>query len=243
MITKNTRYATILGLVVIAALLAMPVTLNQSEAQSSPVYDPEMVQYIRTIIGQTGTTTFTEADDMRNVTTTNTVVQGGSTYAVHTVTTADGTTINDETVAITQNNDGTYRLVNVARSIDVVFTDNEDDYLQGRATQSQTQATITLHDREHADEGELITLTDNYQGCSGNYATFTAAVDTTDDTYMTWKAQPQFFSYCLLYHGFDEVKITHEGHVVYSSSRQSSIDMWNANGEGWYTATVKVYYD
>ena len=202
-----------------------------------------MVQYIRDVIGQTGTTTFTEVDNTRKVTTTNTVVQDGSTYAVHTVTTADGTTINDETVTITQNNDGTYRLVNVARSIDVVFTDDEDDYLQGRASQSLTEATIALYDREYADEGELITLTDDYRGCTGNYATFTAAVDTTDDTYMTWRAQPQFFLYCFVYQGFDEVKITHEGHTVYSSSRQSSIDMWNANGEGWYSATVKVYYD
>lgn len=49
MTTKNTRYA-ILGLVAIAALLAMPLTLNQSEAQSDLVYDPEMVEYIRTVI-------------------------------------------------------------------------------------------------------------------------------------------------------------------------------------------------
>ena len=77
----------------------------------------------------------------------------------------------------------------------------------------------------------------------GNYATFTAGVDTTDDTYMTWRAQPQFFSYCFMYQGFDQVKITHEGHTVYSSSRQSNIDMWNANGEGRYSATIKVYYN
>lgn len=77
----------------------------------------------------------------------------------------------------------------------------------------------------------------------GNYATFTAAVDTDDDTYMTWRAQPQFFSYCFMYQGFDQVKITHDGHVVYSSLERSSIDMWNANGEGWYSATVKVYYN
>ncbi len=221
----------------------MPTALNQSEAQSSPTYDPEMVEYIRTVISQTGTATITEADDTRRVTTTNTVVQDGSTYAVHTVTTADGTTINDETVAITQNNDGTYRLVNTDRSIDVVFTDDESDYLQGRASQSLTRTIITLSDRAYADEGELIVLSDDYRGCLGNYATFTAAVDTTDDTYMTWRAQPQFFSYCFLYQGFDQVKITHEGHTVYDSSRQSSIDMWNANGEGWYSATVNVYYN
>ena len=97
-----------------------------------------MVEYILTVINQTGTTTITEADNARNITTTNTAVQDGFTYAVHTVTAADGTVINDETVTITQNNDGTYRLVNTDRSIDVVFTDVENNYLRRQASQSLT---------------------------------------------------------------------------------------------------------
>ena len=114
---------------------------------------------------------------------------------------------------------------------------------QGYPSQSMTQATITLRDRAYANEGEVITLTDDYRGCMGNYATFTAGVDTASDTYMTWRAQPQFFSYCFMYQGFDEVKIVHEGHVVYSQLRQSSLDMSNANGAGWYSATVTIFYD
>lgn len=227
---------------VIAALLTVPIGFNQSEAQSDMIYDQKVFDYIQTVVSQTGTTTFTQADTTRNVVTTNTVVQNGFTYAVHTITTADGITINDETVSITHNSDGTYRFVNTDRSIDVIFTGDENDYLQGRASQGTTRATITLHDRGHAEEGELIVLTEDYRGCMGNYATFTAAVDTTDDTYVTWRAQPQFFSYCFIYQPFDEIKIAHEGHHFYPSSRQSNTDMWNANGEGRYSALVEVNY-
>jgi hypothetical protein len=160
---------------------------------------------------------------------------------VHTRTTADDEVSNNETVFITVNGDGTYGFKNPARNIGVVFTDTS--YTQGYATESMTSATITLHDRAYAEEGEVITLTDDYRGCSGNYATFTAGVDTTDDTYMTWRAQPQFFSYCFMYQGFDYIKITHQGHTITSDDRSSNADMSNSNGEGWYSAYVKVYYN
>lgn len=224
----------------IAALLAMPLVV-QTDAQMSHTYHPGMVAYIQTMISKTGTHTMTIPDDTHSIITTNTVTRSGDTYAVHTITTMDGETINDETISITQNDDGTYRLVNTNRSIDVTFTDDES-HLQGYLSQDWTRAIIALSDREYAEEGELITLTDDFRGCSSNYATFTAAVDTTDDTYMTWNVRQWFWSYCFVPLPFDYIKIIHEGHKITSDDRRSNADMSNSNGEGWYSAYVQVYY-
>ena len=238
---KPTTSHAMFACMAIAAMLMAPMSVSMSEASGGATYDPEMVEYIRTVISETGTYTVVE-DSAHNVITTNTVTLDGSVYTVHTTTTASGEVINEETVYITPTRNGMYGFENSARNIDVRFTDQES-YAQGQPSQSRTSATITLSDRAYAEDGEVITLTDDYRGCSGNYATFTAGVDTADDTLMTWRAQSQFFSYCFLYQGFDYIKITHEGHTITSTSTRSSADMSNSNGEGWYSAYVKVYYD
>lgn len=224
----------------IAALLTMPLAV-QTDAQENYTYHPGMVAYLQTMTSQTGTQTITQSDGAHSVVTTNTVTRSGDTYAVHSTTTVDGETVNNENVSVTQNRDGTYRLVNTDRSIDVTFTD-DDSYLQGRENDSWTRATITLQDREYAEEGELIALTDDYRGCWGNYATFTAGVDTTDDTYMTWNAKSYYITYCLVYLPFDYIEISHGGNTITSEDRRSNADMSNPNGEGWYSAYVKAYY-
>lgn len=239
---KNTTYA-VIAIMAITALLTIPTGINQSEARSEIIYHPEMVAYIKEVISNTGTATSTRTDDGKNFVTTNTVTKDGSAYTVHTTTTVDGYTINDETITITQNDDGTYGFVNEARDMDIIFTNNEYHYLQGWAYNAKNGADIVLHDRAYAEEGEVISLTDDHKGCWGNYATFTAGVDTTSDTYMTWDAKLYYVAYCFLPQFFDKVEITHEGHNVTSELRKSNLDMWNSNGEGWYSATVKVYYD
>ena len=168
------------------AMLMAPMSVSMSEASGGATYDPEMVEYIRTVISETGTYTVVE-DSAHNVITTNTVTLDGSVYIVHTTTTASGEVINEETVYITPTRNGMYGFENSARNIGVRFTDQES-YAQGQPSQSRTSTTITLSDRAYAEDGEVITLTDDYRGCSGNYATFTAGVDAADDTLMTWRA-------------------------------------------------------
>ena len=237
---KTTPYA-VAAFVAVAALFTMPMTVTPSAAQTGPAYEPELVQYIRDVTSQIGTTTITE-DKAGNVTTTNNVKLDGSTYIVHTTTRAGSQVLNDQTVYITEHAPGVFRIINPAQNMNVLVTDQES-YTRGYPSQGLASSAIVLSDRDHADDGDTLILDDDYRGCSGNYATFTAAVDTTDDTYITWEAQPQFFAYCFLYQGFDYVKITHEGHNEISQSRESNIDMWNANGEGWYSVTVKAYYN
>lgn len=130
---KNTTIM-VIACMATAALLTMPIRFNQSEAETNMVYDQAMFNYIQAIVSQTGTTSFTEDDDTGRAITTNTVTQDRSTYVVHTITTADGITVNDENVLITHNCDETYRFVNTLRDIDIILTGDESDYLQGRAS-------------------------------------------------------------------------------------------------------------
>ena len=161
-------------------------------------------------------------------------------FTLVTTTTINDEVANNETFQITKNDDGTYRLVNTVRDIDLTFSDTTTT-TRGTATISPTSAKINLVDSGTADDGDVLGLSDSYNRC-GN-ARFDAGVDTTDDTLITWDASNHFWSYCFIYEGFDYVKIQHEGHTEYGSSSDSSVNMSNSNGEGTYQVRVTVYYD
>ena len=56
---QNTSNA-VFAYMAIAALLAMPMSVSMSEAVQAPTYDPTMVEHIRAVTSQTGTTTIVE---------------------------------------------------------------------------------------------------------------------------------------------------------------------------------------
>ena len=240
---KTSLYA-IAAIVMIGGLLMLPVAgANQATAKTpSPTYDKKITDYIKEILEQTGTVTKTETKNGHELVTTNTLTKTDkSEYALTTTTTMDGEQIHDEEFTIVVNDDSTYRLINEERGIDETFITTSQTTTRGSANESWLSASVRLYDRAYAEDGEVIGLSDSYNDCV--HARFDAGVDTAGDTLVEWDAADIFWSYCFAPLWFDYVKITHEGNTRTSTSNDSTMSMSNSNGEGWYTATVKVYYD
>ena len=235
---------TILGMVALLALFSAPMIGSDVEANKSvdtTINDGKVVDYIQDLLESVGTTVKEETKYGDALITTNTVTQmSNDEFTLVTTTTVNDETIHNETFQITKNDDGTYRLVNIERDIDLTFSDTTIT-TRGTATISPTTARINLVDRGTADDGDVLGLSDSYNYCG--HARFDAGVDTTDDTLITWDASNHFWSYCFVYEGFDYVKIQHEGHTEYRYSSDSSVNMSNSNGEGTYQVRVTVYYD
>ena len=243
-IAKNTKTNTILGMVAILALFSAPMIGSDVQANKSvitTINDGEVVDYIEDLLESVGTTVKEETKSGDTLVTTNTVTEASANeFTLVTTATINGEVANNETFQITKNSDGTYRLVNTVRDIDLTFSDTTTN-TRGSATISSTSAKINLVDSGTANDGDVLGLSDTYNWC-GN-ARFDAGVVTTGDTLITWDAYGHFWSHCFIYEGFDYVKIQHEGHTEYSDSLDSSVTMSNSNGAGTYQVRVTVYYD
>ena len=232
-------------MVAILALFSAPMIGSDVQANKSvttTINDGEVVNYIEEILESVGTTVKEETKSGDTLVTTNTVTEASANeFILVTTTTINDEVANNETFQITKNGDGTYRLVNTVRDIDLTFSDTTIT-ARGSATISSTSAKINLVDSGTANDGDVLGLSDSYVWC-GSAARFDAGVDTTDDTLIIWDAREYFWSYCLINEEFDYVKIQHEGHTEYSNSFDSSVNMSNSNGAGTYKVRVTVYYD
>lgn len=221
----------------------MPIT-GTNLAMAKPtmaINDPKVFNYIEEILQAVGTTVKQETKSGDVLVTTNTLTATDEhTYMLSTTTAVNGEVANDEDFTIIDNKDGTYRLINTDRGVDYTFK-NDSMTTRDYASQSMSSAIIRLSDSSHAEDDEVVGLSDSYNYCG--HARFDAGVDTADDTFIEWDASNHFWSYCFVYQGFDYVKVSHEGHHHILNDNESSTNMSNSNGAGTYTVRVSIHYD
>ena len=257
----------IMGLLAVIAVISTQQTIAISEDISQRVNEPKMVDFLDNMVKETGTTVTTHPiENSTSVTITNNVARlSDNAYEVHSLATYQGNTINDETVIVTQNDDGTVKMVNERRGFNVVFSKSDNDAIQngqsgisvsgappalhplGRGSSDTAGAKVTLRDEGYKlTFEEQLNLEDTYSQCGlRDYETHATVHGNDYSTRVFWSADLFYFHWCLVGHTVDHGKISFEGESHNWSGtyyREADHTFTHGSNTGQFTLDAEIWY-
>lgn len=269
MTTKTTKTILVASMLTIIAFIPMQQhTFAIGDDLSQRVDEPEMVDFLNDMVKDTGRTVKTHAlKDSSSVTITNDVqLLKENSYEVHSVVTYLGKVINDETIIITQNDDGTIKMVNEKQGFNVVFSKSGKSVLEnglrkisvsytpimpqpfGSGSSDVSGARVDLYDSGYkATAAELLYLEDSYVQCGGlrDYTTNATVQGTDYSTTAYWDSDQFYFHWCIMGHDVDHGVIYFQGNTYNwsgSYNRASSHVFSHGSNTGTFTLEADTYY-
>lgn len=169
-----------------------------------------------------------------------------------------GKIVNDQTIIVTQKDDGSVNMINEKEGFNVDFYKSGKSILDvnfmevnvphtslipetlGSGYSDFSGARISLYDSEYGTP--WIDLEDSYSGCVGaNYGEFTASVSSYQ-TYLSWSGNQFYFHWCINGHEFDRGQATHEGNTHYFNTRAGTHNFNHSGGTGTYSVDLSLTY-
>lgn len=253
---------------VLMTILFVPLAQNSFAASTfgaDKIADTSMVNFLNSVVEETGEKTKSQTLDDTTVSVTNTVSKlSENSYQVDIVGTENGKTTNDQTIIVTQNDDGSVNMINEKMGFNVDFYKSSQNTLVdqsstikasysiggpqplGSGSSDNSGARIDLYDSGYRSSGtSIINLDDDYSGCaSAHTGEFDASVYTST-TFVDWDGSLLYWNWCINPHTFDNVDVTHEGstHNYSGTSYRDSTDTYNhSGGSGTFSVEVDMYY-
>ena len=222
------------------AAMIIPITSNASAAQTTPTYDPDMVDYLTEIIQTDGilveekTLNDTAYKVVKNVTRI-TENMSDVTNKVF----IDGEKQSDDKFTIIKNSDMEFTLISKSLGIDETFTNN--DLYRGIGSSSSSGAAIWLSDSEYGSVNTL-NLYDNYNACTVFGQSFNEAVMQADVKTnvvdVTWEANPFYLHFCFSPHEWEHGNVNFEGQTHYLDSEPDHSDRRSSHA---FTNTLNTF--
>jgi hypothetical protein len=268
MTTKTIKTFLIASMLI--ALAIMPIQSNAlaiSPTLADKVEDSTMVDFLNNLVATTGSTVKSKTlQDSTVVSVTNDVqIISENKYQVHILGTENGKTVNDQTIIITNNADGSINMINEKMGYNIDFhkaTGNNvlkngineiavsyaigGPETLGSGSSNGSGARIDLYDSDYRSDGTTpLYLSDSYSGCLGaNAGSFSGAVYQYS-TSVSWNGNLSYWDWCINPHTFDRLDVTHEGSTHYydGESYRISNDTYNhSGGSGTYSVDINMYY-
>ena len=226
--------------------------------------EPETYDYLKKLMKDTGTyVKEKKTKDNKDAKNTDTVKKINSKkYEINSVFVYEGEVVNDQTIVLTKNKDGSINMINEKHDFDVDFYKSDKtiqtvlsngisklinkllpQVFAGSGNSNGSGGNIALYDSEYGTPGTLY-LSDAYTGCYPlTQGDFEATVSSTVVD-VNWQAHPFYWHWCIIPHEFSDGEAQY-GTSEYDfgmSERTGSHAFTHSGGTTWYSVSVDFFY-
>lgn len=254
---KTILFAALIVAMVIPTTGMQTAAFGASDDKKQKVTDdPVMYDYLKDLMQSGKYVKEKKTNDGKDAKSTNTVEKlGNKKYQVNAVFEYEGEIVNDQTLILTKNSDGSINMINEAQGFNVDFYKSDKTTLTGFLNSLLPEAfagsgnsngsggNIFLYDVEYGTPGTLY-LSDGYSGCYPlTQGEFEATVSSTVVD-VTWQAHPFYWHWCVQPHQFDNGSADSEGSAYNfgMSERTGFHSFSHSGGTNYYSATVEFNY-